>query len=137
MLDLALSLILRAVAAQQAKSAAARGFLYLVAAFLTALFALAAIGCLLAALWIYEGRTLGPAAAAAIAGVVLLLLAGASALLFRLPHAKRPAENPNPIPELASITRALPELFRDHAGAILAGAVLLGLLTGSNRRRRD
>jgi hypothetical protein len=136
MLDLALSLILRAVAAQQAKNAAARGLLYFVVAFLMALFALAAIGCLLAALWIYVGRTIGPAAAPAIVGAVLLLLAGACALLFRLPRAKRTPEHANPIPELASITRALPELVREHAGAIMAGAVLLGLLTGSNRRRR-
>lgn len=135
MLNLALSLILRAAAVQQAKNAAARGFLYLVAAFLTALFLLAAIACLLAALWIYVGRILGPAAAPAIVAVVLLVLAGACGLLFRLPRAKQPPEGANPIPDLASMTRLLPELFRDHAGAIIAGAVLLGLLSGTRRRR--
>jgi hypothetical protein len=136
MLKPALTLILRAVAAQQAKNAARRGFLYLVAALLAALFSLGAVACLLAALWIYVGRSLGPAAAPAIVAAALLILAAASALLFRLPRARQRPDATNSIPELSEIARLLPGLFRDHAGAMLAAAVVLGLLSGSNRRRR-
>jgi hypothetical protein len=136
MLKLVLTLILRAVAAQQAKNAAARGLLYFVAAVLTALFSLGAVACLLAALWLYVGRSLGPVAAPAIVAAALLILAVASALFFRLPRTGQRPDATNPIPELSSITRLLPSLFREHTGAILAAAVVLGLLSGSNRRRR-
>jgi hypothetical protein len=135
MLDLALSLVLRAVAVQQAKTAAARAVLYVVASGLTALFLLAVMACLLTALWIYAGQTLGQVAAPAIVAAVLLLLAGATALFLRL-QTRRRLESLNAIPELSSPLGALCTLMRDHTEAILVGAVVLGLLGGSNRRRR-
>ena len=137
MLDLVLSLLLRAVAAQQARKAAERGLFFLAASLLAALFLLAAIACLLAALWIYLGMKLGPAAAPAIVGAVLLLLAGAVALALRLRQARTRLEGADSFPEFSSLASLLPGRLRDHAGAILLGAALLGLLSGSRNRPRD
>ena len=137
MLDVVLSLLLRAVAAQQARRAAERGLLCLAAGLLTALFLLAAIACLLAALWIYLEIRIGPAAAPAIVAVVLLLLAGAVALTLRLRRTRPRPEVQDSFPELSALTSALPGSLRGHAAAILLGAALLGLLSGSKSRRRD
>jgi hypothetical protein len=137
MLDLVLPLILRAVAAQQAKNVAARGVLYVAAGLLMTLFLLAAVACLLTALWIHVGRSIGPAAAPAIVAAVLLVLAGGTALTLRLPQMRRRLEGQDSFPDLSSLSRALPVLLREHAAAILVGAVVLGLLSGSKNRRRE
>jgi hypothetical protein len=137
MLDLVLSLLLRAVAAQQAKRAAERGLLCLAASLVMALFLLAAIACLLTALWIYLGIRIGPVAAPAIVAAVLLGLAGAVALALRLQRATPRLEGPDSFPEFSALASALPGRLRGHAGAILLGAALLGLLSGSKNRRRS
>ena len=137
MLNLVLSLILRAVAAQQARKAAERGLLCLAAGLLTALFLLAAIACLLAALWIYLGSRVGPAAAPAIVAAVLLVSAGAVALTLRFRQTRARLEGEDSFPELSALASALPGRLRGHWGAILLGTALLGLLSGSENRRRD
>lgn len=137
MLDLVLSLLLRAVAAQRAKRAAERGLLCLAAGLLTALFLLAAIACLLAALWIYLGLRLGPAAAPAIVAAVLLVLAGAVALTLRFRQSGARLEDTDSFPEFSFLSTMLPGRLRGHAAAILLGAAALGLLSGGRNRRRD
>ena len=137
MLNLVLSLILRAVAAQQARRAVERGVLCLLAGLLMALFLLAAIACLLGALWIYLGSRIGPAAAPAIVAAVLLLLAGAAALSLRLRRTRARREGEDSFPDFSALSSALSGRLRGDAAAILLGAALLGLLSGSKNRRRD
>jgi hypothetical protein len=136
MLDLVLSLLLRAVTAQQAKRAAERGLLRLAASLLMALFLLAAIACLLAALWIYLGMRLGPAAAPAIVAAVLLVLAGAVALTLRFRQSGARLGDMDSFPEFSSLSTVLRGGLRGHAAAILLGAAVLGLLSGGKNRRR-
>jgi hypothetical protein len=137
MLDLVLSLLLRAVAAQQARKAAERGLFFLAASLLTALILLAAIACLLAALWIYLGMKLGPAAAPAIVAAVLLVFAGAVALTLRLRQTRTRLEGADSFPEFSSLADLLPGRLRGHTAAVLLGAAMLGLLSGSRNRRED
>ena len=137
MLNLVLSLILRAMAAQRARRVAERGVLCLAAGLLTALFLLAAIACLLTALWIYLGSRVGPAAAPTIVAAVLLVLAGAVALTLRFRQTRARLEGEDSFPDLSALSSALSGGLRGHAAAILLGAALLGLLSGSRSRRRD
>ena len=88
MLRLALSLLLQAMAVREAKDAAARGLLYLVAGILAATFLLGAVGCAMAGLWIFVGHHLGPVAAPLITAAALVILAGLVLLLCRLPRAR-------------------------------------------------
>ena len=138
MLRLALSLFLQAMAVREAKGAVVRGVLCLVAGLVAAILALGAIGCAIAALWIYVGRHLGPVGAPLICAAALIILAGLVLLLCRLPRARarpRPrAVAADPMAGLSHLTESLPGLFRDHKTAILLGAALLGILSGRGRK---
>jgi hypothetical protein len=137
MLRLALSLFLQAMAVREAKDAAARGLLYLVAGLLAAILLLGALGCAMAGLWIYVGHHLGPVAAPLITAAALVILAGLTLLLCRLPR-RRPkprAATADPAAGLSTLVNSvLPGLLRDHKTAILLGAALLGLLSGRSRK---
>ena len=138
MLRSALSLFLQAMAVREAKDAVVRGVLCLVAGLVAAILALGAIGCAIAALWIYVGRHLGPVGAPLICAAALIILAGLVLLLCRLPRARarpRPrAVAADPMAGLSHLTESLPGLFRDHKTAILLGAALLGILSGRGRK---
>jgi hypothetical protein len=137
MLRLALSLLMRAMAVREAKDAAARAILCLVAGLLAATLLLGAVGCAMAGLWIYVGHHLGPVAAPLITAAALVILAGLALLLCRLPRA-RPRPRPANVDPAAGLTNlvdsVLPGLFRDHKTTILVGAALLGLLSGRSRK---
>src|SRR6478736_3156577 len=96
MLRLALSLLVQAMAVREAKDAAVRVVLYLVAGLLAATLLLAAVGCAMAGLWIYVGDHLGPVAAPLITAAALVILAGLALLLCRLPRARLRAANLDP-----------------------------------------
>ena len=137
MLRLALSLFLQAMAVREAKDAAARGLLYLVAGVLAATLLLGAVGCAMAGLWIYVGHHLGPVAAPLITAAALAVFAGLTLLLCRLPRdrARARAANADPAAGLSHLVDSvLPGLFRDHKTTILVGAALLGLLSGRGRK---
>ncbi len=137
MLRLALSLVLQAMAVREAKDAAVRGLLYLVSGIVAAILLLGAVGCAMAGLWIYVGHHLGPVAAPLITAAALVILAGLTLLLCRLPR-RRPnprAATADPAAGLSTLVNSvLPGLFRDHKTAILLGAALLGLLSGRSRK---
>jgi hypothetical protein len=137
MLRLALSLLVQAMAVREAKDAAARGLLYLVAGILAAILLLGAVGCAMAGLWIFVGHHLGPVTAPLITAAALVILAGLALLLCRLPRARRRprAANVDPAVGLSHLVDSvLPGLFRDHKTAILVGAALLGLFSGRSRK---
>ena len=138
MLRLALSLVLQAMAVREAKDAAVRAILCLVAGLLAATLLLGAVGCAIAGLWIYVGHHLGPVAAPLISAAALVILAGLALLLGRLPRARpKPrarAANVDPAAGLTHLVDKLPDLFRDHKTTILVGAALLGLLSGRGRK---
>ena len=138
MLRLALSLVLKAMAVREAKEAAVRGVLCLVAGLLAAILFLGALGCAIAGLWIYVGRHLGPVGAPLICAAALVLLAGLALVLCRLPRGPaRPRPRTaaaDPMAGLSHLTESLPALFRDHKTAILLGAALLGILSGRGRK---
>ena len=135
MLRLALSLFLQAMAVREARDAAARAILYLVAGWLAATLLLGAVGCAMAGLWIYVGHHLGPVAAPLITAAALVILAGLALLLCRLPRARLRAANVDPAAGLTNLVDSvLPGLFRDHKTTLLVGAALLGLLSGRSRK---
>jgi hypothetical protein len=135
MLRRALSLFLQAMAVREAKNAAARGILYLVAGLLAATLILGAVGCAMAGLWIYVGHHLGPVAAPLITAAALVILAGLALLLCRLLRARPRAANVDPAADLSALVDSvLPGLFRDNKITILVGAALLGLLCGRSRK---
>jgi hypothetical protein len=137
MLRLGLSLLVQAMAVREAKDAAVRGVMYLAAGLLASTLLLGAVGCAMAALWIYVGHHLGPVAAPLITAAALVILAGLALLLCRLPRRRpRPrAANVDPAARLSNLVDSvLPGLFRDNKTTILLGAVLLGLLSGRGRK---
>ena len=136
MLNQALSLLLRATAARDLKAAAVRSLLTIAAAVLSALCCLAALGCLLAALWIYVAGRLGPVAAPLTVALVLLILAGLLALTMRRRRRRpRPASKRAGLGVLPS-SGPLHDLLRENETALLVAAALAGLLLGADRRDR-
>ncbi len=94
-------------------------------------FAVAAIACMLAALWIYALPHVGAAGAPLVVGGVLLAisLAGIVLLRYALNSSRRapPAANATPALLLAEATR----LLKEHKGPVLAALFLAGLVAGS------
>ena len=133
MLKLAVNWILRAMAVRQAKYAAMRGLVCVGAGIVIAVLVLTALGCLTAALWIYLGRMIGPAAAPAITAGVLLVIAGFVALLTRLSGKRR--RRADAAADLEGLAASLPFLMRKHGMEAIAAALILGIVSGTRRRR--
>ncbi len=140
MLETALSMLLRATAAQQAarvaRGMAGRLALRAVAAILAAICIFGALGCALAALWIYALPRTGPALAAAIvavallciAGLLLLLARGRSRSVLKEASSRETSAHSNPPGPLS-------ELLRGDSSALLVAAILAGLLLGTKSSR--
>lgn len=99
------------------------------------MFFVAALGCGVAALWIYALPVVGPVAAPLVAAGALLvacliLMAIARGLLSR----KRSASGSAAVPELilAEVTR----LFKEHKGSVLLAAFIAGLVAANGSRAR-
>ncbi len=96
---------------------------------------LAAIGCAVAALWIYAEPMLGPigtpaAAAALFLLLAIILLAVARSLLRRpIPPSAVPAVDP------AAALAEISAVVSRHKGAALAAALVAGLVAGTQDRR--
>ncbi len=108
------------------------------AALLAALLAMAAIGCAIAALWIFAAPRIGPSGAALCAAGCLLVLC--LVVLWLAPVMARRRRRP---PSLALLPAASPDgllaeaarLMEEHKGTALMAALIVGLLAGSDRRR--
>ncbi len=138
MLDLALSLLTRVLAIEQAKRSVARGALAALAIFVAAVCVFAAFACACAALWIFVAHRLGPVAAplivaAALICVALIVLAAAG-LMRRRPSSRLPSVA-GMSPE--AIASSLFALWREHKTVLLLGTALAGLLLGGSRSRRS
>jgi hypothetical protein len=110
--------------------AARRAGVVVAAGVLAGVLLLASLGCALAALWIKAVPRLGPAGAALVVAVCLLVLglAALSVVLRRPLRARAPAQAPTPIP--------LDALMRDNKTALLTAAVVAGLCVGLNGKQR-
>lgn len=100
-----------------------------VALMVAALCAVAAIGCVLAALWLFAAPHLGAPLAALTTAAALILL-GAAVLVWarRLLRVPLPGLAPDvPLPDLA-------KEFSDNRGTLLLAALAAGLLAGNARR---
>lgn len=100
---------------------------------LAGVFALAALGCALAAVWIEAMPQLGRAGAPTlVAGLLAGFSLAALAVVWRLRHARRPPPAPVASTEilLAEITR----LTQAHTVPMLLAALAAGLTAGSRRR---
>ena len=97
-----------------------------VAALLAAVLLLAALGCALAALWIVTAPRLGPAGAALVVAVCLLVLglAALAVVLRRRPGPPTPVVIP------------LGELTRANKATMLTAALIAGLCVGLGGNRR-
>jgi Na+-driven multidrug efflux pump len=94
--------------------------------------AASAIGCALAALWIWEVPRLGPAGAPL--AVAAALLAGCLAVLalMRYTARRRPPSPPAIPPEL--LLADARQLFKHHKAAILLAVLIAGLIAGRNEK---
>jgi hypothetical protein len=139
LLETALSMLLRATAAQQAarvaRGMAGRLALRAVAAILAAICIFGALGCALAALWIYALPRTGPALAAAIVAVALLCIAGLLLLLARGRSRSVKEASSRETSAHSSPPGPLSELLRGDSSALLVAAILAGLLLGTKSSR--
>jgi hypothetical protein len=95
--------------------------------------AMAAIGCLLAALWIYALPYVGAVGApAVVAGVLIILCCAVLTFMRYAPKLRRRIASPPfdaaPALLLAQATR----LLKEHKGPVLIAALLAGLVAGTN-----
>jgi hypothetical protein len=115
--------------ARRLGAVAQRGVAGIACAALATGFAAAAVGCGVAALWLYADRMVGPvgaalAAAGALLTVAVLLLAAARCLI-------RPRRRHPP----AALGGAdVARLMAGHKGTLLIAAAILGMLAGSDEQ---
>ena len=101
----------------------------------TSVFAMAAVGCAAAALWIFEIPQLGHAgAAAAVSGLfvllgVLVIAIAAWLLSGTKPSRLLPSSQTLPLVEAS-------QLFRDNKSAVIVGAIVAGMIVAEGRRRQ-
>jgi hypothetical protein len=121
--------------ARHGRAAAGKVAIVAGAAFIASLSAFAAIGCALWALWVYALPHAGPVGAPLIVSAVLLAVCiGALA-------AARQSLRPRPRRSIhaqalsgASLSHEASALFKDQKSALLLGALLAGVVAGSNRK---
>ena len=96
--------------------------------------AAAAVGCAVAALWIYALPLLGPVGAPlAVAGALLIAALVLLLVARRIVHAK-PASAPLPGDAIAAAELAL--LMKEHKLEMLIAALTAGLVAGAGNRRK-
>ncbi len=99
-----------------------------------ALFFLAAIGCVTAAIWIYAIPYWGEAGAALLAGGFLFLV-GMTVLGVGSIVLKQPVR-PNGIRQTEQIPPILNQAFKDQKGAMLLAALVAGMVASESQRKR-
>lgn len=94
---------------------------------------IAALGCAIAALWIYLAPLLGPAGAPLVVGGALLSIAVLVAIVMR--YGIGASRRSRPGNDASSLLLAETQrLLKDHKGSVLTGAILAGLVAGLTRR---
>ena len=102
---------------------------------IAALLASAAIGCAIAALWIFTAPMIGvPGAALVCAGGLMIASLSVLWLIPAIAKWLRP-KPPQPAAQDILLTEAA-RLLKDHKALALAGALAAGLLLGGDRRDR-
>lgn len=112
-----------------------RGSLALVCVLIAALLAVAAMGCAVAALWIYLLPLLGPVGAPLVAAGALLVLALVLLLVARRALGGR-APRTLPASNGVAATADLARLIKDHKIEMLVAALTAGLVAGAPGARR-
>ncbi len=124
-------------------ASARRTAITVLSATIAAVLAAAAIGCGIAALWIFAAPRIGPSGAALAAALCLLVLSlgvlGIVPMITRrTPTVPRSIQRPLTAaasPELLLLAEAT-RLFKDHKSTVLVAALVAGLLAGNDSRER-
>ena len=133
-----LKLALTALAASSQTSAlkvfTGRTLAAMVLAILALVMAGAAWGCICAALWIGLTPSLGPVGAPLVVAALCVLVAGILAVIaWALTRRRRPRIEPGLQAE--ALLAEASNLIKEHKGAAVLGALLLGMLAGNSGRR--
>ncbi|HEX3498905.1 MAG TPA: hypothetical protein VHT04_06230 [Stellaceae bacterium] len=107
-----------------------RGSIALVCLLIAALLSVAAMGCGVAALWIYLLPLLGPVGAPLVAAGALLVIALVLLLVARSVLDARPRHAPGP-PDGAAAAADLSRLVKEHKLEMLLAALTAGLVAGA------
>lgn len=134
-----LKLVLTALAASSQASAlkvfTGRMLAAMVLAALALVLAGGAWGCICAALWIGLTPSLGPVGAPLAVAAFCVLVAGILALVaWALTRRRR--SRVEPAAQVEALLSEANNLIREHKGAAVLGAILLGMLAGNSGRRR-
>jgi hypothetical protein len=121
-------------------AAARRTTVAVLCAVAAAAFAVASLGCAVAALWIFVLPTLGPVGAALVAAAALLLLClsllAVVAIILRRPPAPAPTAARSGV-LFPSLITELTRLFDETKGAALLGAFLAGVNAAKSQTREE
>lgn len=104
---------------------------------LTVAFVFGAVGCAVAALWLYVAPTVGPIGAPLVCAGALLVVAGGLTLAPRLSRRRRrrgpqtAAAQPTAPVSGEAILEEIIQLFKQHKGIALAIALVVGALVGN------
>ncbi len=103
-------------------------------ALFAAVFAIGAVGCISASVWIYALPLVGPVGAPLVVAGLLLVIGLAAFLAPRL--GREPVVPPPPVPAITPelVLAEATHLLRDHKLPVLLGALLVGLSEGTKRR---
>jgi hypothetical protein len=132
-----LALLARLMAFERIGAAAERAVTVALLGMVAALFAVAALGCAAAALWLALLPSVGPIYAPLILAGVLLLIALVILAFARRTLRRRPPQSTSVAPaELAALLEAAEPLFNEHKGTALLAALIAGLVAGRGGRNR-
>jgi hypothetical protein len=121
--------LLRLGAAGGLQAVSRRMGLMLFYAILAAIAAIAALGCVIAAIWLALLPAIGPVWTPLLIGAVLAGIAGILVLLIlRRPRGGRRSDGEDPAALLSAI-------MRDHKASLILGAALAGMLAASDLLR--
>jgi hypothetical protein len=136
---MALSALLQGSLVSRAAETAGRLSIPILFGMIAAMFAIAAIGCLAAALWIFLIPSVGPVWAPVICAGALFALAGILVATGIAISRRMKARAHAPLPSLAA---AIPDgllddvgdMLKKNQGALLAAALVAGIFAATRRR---
>ncbi len=134
LLKLALTALAASGQTSALKAFTGRTLVAMVLAVLALVMAGAAWGCICAALWIGLTPSLGPVGAPLIVAALCILVAGILALVaWALTRRRRARVEPGL--QVEALLSEASNLIKEHKGAAVLGALLLGMLAGNSGRR--
>ena len=135
LIRLAVMTLVKTGASRNIGAAAARISAATVCAFFISVLAIAAIGCAVAALWIYATPYIGSVGAPLAAAGALLTICLILALAIRRLLERRPAALRSPMDPEALLADAM-RLFKEHKGPVLLAALIAGIVAANGRHTR-